>query len=390
LLLTSTKFFLESSAQRAGSYRNSTKVQTTMTQVPTPILPHSPLTAIIGKPTPATMAVLEAQMYANAFAIKFGGDPTFGLLSTILPAAAYAALPGFVAVFVPPVHPGAHPGHPPNPTGPQITELNRAHLAAEQRADAYANGVGVLKNSVLTAVEDPYLSHLSLPGSGYTHIDLPTIMASLHTEYGIVTGDMMAKNTALLNSEFTPSESMRSLWTRTKTCRELVANINPISELTAMLALMTVIEATGVFAVGCAAWRKDHPTTTTWTLALFQPHFDTANDERIRALTTGAAGFHGANAAVGSGPHLVFEDGTLAYYCWSHGITFSEAHTSKKCTNRCTGHKEEATATNLMGGCAEIFQPRRRPGPTAPGRTSTAGRSSAGRGGAGRGAGPRV
>jgi hypothetical protein len=330
-------------------------------------------------------------MYNNAYSLKRGGDPTFGLLSEILTAAQYAALPGFAAVFVPPVHPGDHPGHIVGATGPQITETNRAHLAAEQRADAYTNGVAQLKNCVITAVEDDYLSHLALPGSGYAHIGLPLIMASLHTEYGIVTGTMMTKNKAVLNSEFTPSESMRPLWTRAKTCRELVATIDPISELTTMLALITVIEATGVFAIGCASWRKDHPTTDTWTLALFQPHFDVANDERLLALTTGAAGFHGANAAVGIGPHLVFEDGTRAFYCWSHGITFSELHTSMKCTNRCTGHKEEATATNLMGGCTEIFQPRRRPGPTAPGRVApAAGRNPAGHGGAGRGAGPRV
>jgi len=34
-------------------------------------------------------------------------------------------------------------------------------------------------------------------------------------------------------------------------------------------------------------------------------------------------------------------------YCWSHGAC---NHTSKACTQRATGHKEEATFTNMLGG----------------------------------------
>ena len=37
-------------------------------------------------------------------------------------------------------------------------------------------------------------------------------------------------------------------------------------------------------------------------------------------------------------------------YCWSHGYKVTPSHTSKTCTDRKPGHKENATRANIMGG----------------------------------------
>ena len=37
-------------------------------------------------------------------------------------------------------------------------------------------------------------------------------------------------------------------------------------------------------------------------------------------------------------------------HCWSHGHNVAHGRSSKTCTRRCEGHKEEATRTNAMGG----------------------------------------
>jgi hypothetical protein len=37
-------------------------------------------------------------------------------------------------------------------------------------------------------------------------------------------------------------------------------------------------------------------------------------------------------------------------YCWTHGYRVSATHNSKSCTRRATGHQEEATRSNNMGG----------------------------------------
>ena len=37
-------------------------------------------------------------------------------------------------------------------------------------------------------------------------------------------------------------------------------------------------------------------------------------------------------------------------YCWTHGHRVSERHTSATCTHKAAGHKDAATASNMMGG----------------------------------------
>eukprot|EP00957_Ditylum_brightwellii_P187820 14300807-Ditylum_brightwellii.AAC.2 len=44
------------------------------------------------------------------------------------------------------------------------------------------------------------------------------------------------------------------------------------------------------------------------------------------------------------------------YYCSAHGVTGGEHHTSKNCKDRNTGHKENATALNHMGGSTQCLK----------------------------------
>ena len=37
-------------------------------------------------------------------------------------------------------------------------------------------------------------------------------------------------------------------------------------------------------------------------------------------------------------------------YCWTHGYKVKFGHSSKTCTKRKEGHKEDATRSNTMGG----------------------------------------
>jgi hypothetical protein len=48
------------------------------------------------------------------------------------------------------------------------------------------------------------------------------------------------------------------------------------------------------------------------------------------------------------------------YYCWSHGLGTNRVHTSAQCQNKKDGHKDTATANNMLGGCATITPPRAR------------------------------
>ena len=37
-------------------------------------------------------------------------------------------------------------------------------------------------------------------------------------------------------------------------------------------------------------------------------------------------------------------------YCWTHGHRISREHTSASCANKATGHRDDATAANTLGG----------------------------------------
>ena len=42
-------------------------------------------------------------------------------------------------------------------------------------------------------------------------------------------------------------------------------------------------------------------------------------------------------------------------YCWSHGFMKNTSHTSLTCENKKYGHKDDAAATNKMGGKEHVW-----------------------------------
>jgi hypothetical protein len=56
------------------------------------------------------------------------------------------------------------------------------------------------------------------------------------------------------------------------------------------------------------------------------------------AKATGIRGAHSTNTPF------------LGIYCWTHGRWVSQHHTSATCGSKATGHKDNATSANTMGG----------------------------------------
>ena len=105
------------------------------------------------------------------------------------------------------------------------------------------------------------------------------------------------------------------------------------------------------------------------------------NKERIRHLTAGDAGYHGAHSATSTPPppltataaaahtpttlpppaarHVTVEGGKM-YYCWTHGLSQHSNHTSLTCLNKASGHQDDATAFRMRGGDNTISSGRPR------------------------------
>ncbi|KAI2497586.1 hypothetical protein MHU86_16892 [Fragilaria crotonensis] len=117
-----------------------------------------------------------------------------------------------------------------------------------------------------------------------------------------------------------------------------------------------------------------------WTLEVFKSEFKLGNQERLRKLTAGDAGFHGAHQASVSTPlptaavavvtpaaitppaptvHVSVDGGRM-YYCWTHGLGTHRNHTSATCDRKAAGHKDDATAFKMKGGNNTISSGRPR------------------------------
>jgi hypothetical protein len=99
------------------------------------------------------------------------------------------------------------------------------------------------------------------------------------------------------------------------------------------------------------------------TITNMKVTFNLANKERLRSLSSSAAGFAGRvinnkenrtpqiNPAVPDGPYSLAQNPMGFYNCWSHGLLLSRKnHSSSTCRSGSPSHKEEATARNMMGG----------------------------------------
>lgn len=149
-----------------------------------------------------------------------------------------------------------------------------------------------------------------------------------------------------------------------------------------------IILKTGLFAEACREWRLKPDIQQTF--AEFKLHFRRMNVDRQETLTAGSAGYHGAaNAVTAEPPASPWMDGIMqelqllraaiafqtpaanaaqekppttaplplppTSYCWTHGASRNNAHTSSTCNNQAEGHQVLATLTNRMGGSDRVW-----------------------------------
>lgn len=333
--------------------------------------PHPVLTPITGEPTYTTLQLLQQELYANALANhSTRGGGAHGHLAVIMPAAAYLERSG--QPFIVPVHPGAAPIHAVGATGPQITEVNRQYLADLSEHVRYRTVNEELKRQLLEAVPALYLQILADAELGYADVNCADLLAHLRLTYGTISREELETNRNGLTAEWNPDSPVEDLWLRIRTAQRVsIAGNEPIADTTALRLVLGVIEKTGVFATAIDKWQDKEDAE--WTLDNFKAHFTKANKERIRKLTAQTAGYHGAHATIPDPPDLSTpgvpflrtSPGSCMYYCWSHGLGKNRAHVSRTCNQKKEGHKDDATADNMMGGNNRIYDNRtRRPAPT--------------------------
>ena len=341
--------------------------------------PYETLTPIEGKPTNTTLRLLqERQLFTNArSAPSARGGGNHGHLAIVLNPAEYLARAG--VPFTIPVHPGPPPAAA--GTAAVIAIALRAYTDALADVTLYNSLRSALTAQILNAVNASFLSALEDPDFGFGDVTPLAMLNHLRSEYGTMTPEELERNRSALSEPWNLDDPIEDLWSKISNIQRIATLGHvPIPDVTIITLTLAMIEKTGLLASTTEKFRL-RPVEE-WTIALFKSEFQLGNKERIRRLTAGDAGFHGAHSAAITTPpptetaaaavtpspvtttpaasRPVTVEGGRMYYCWTHGLSPMRNHTSLTCHRKAEGHKDDATAFKMKGGNNTISSGRPR------------------------------
>jgi hypothetical protein len=328
------------------------------------------LTKVTGKPTYISVTLLTKEVYANAKAIRSNhGGGLNGHLGVVMSAPTYYARAN--VAYIAPAHPGTMADQT-GATAAQIEAAKQAYRTAQTDANLHEAVNTGLKAQIVAAVNRRYIKCLEDEAFGLADVQSHTILEHLQTKYVTLTDNDLEANRNQLSAPFNPADDIETLWDRIEFIQTLATKGNEaISDKVAMNFVLAQIELTGVMTIDTQAWRKKSDNEK--TMDNFQEHFEAAIKEHARQLTTASTGYHGADIAIdlatparqatpaeeaNAAVPAATTDLMLMFYCWSHGLSKNPNHTGCTCTNRKDGHIEEATVTNMLGGCNYIARDR--------------------------------
>jgi hypothetical protein len=288
-------------------------------------------------------------------------------MALTLTAEAYAELSDIP--FVIPVAPPADPE--PGTTQPQITENNRLHKRAVAIHSLYVAVNNALRRQILDAVPRVYVRDLEHPQFAYSHVSCRDLLDHLWRNFGTISASDLKNNIQSMYTPWNPADPIETIFHRlTDAIAYSTAGRDPITEAAAVRAGYDVLEHSGLFPRACETWRTALPATH--TLANLRAVFKVADTDRKRTVTTGSLGYANVLATAPLVlPSLAPDSLSLPFsalsvshssaalsertYCWTHGSSNNRRHTSATCKNKAPGHRDDATATNTLGGSTKVW-----------------------------------
>ena len=316
------------------------------------------LTKIHGRPSRPSLATLKKELKANARKVhSTRGCGTRGHLRLCYSLVAYNALAPMAATqWADPIHPGANPVIPVGTTGPNIQRILQTYASTLTQYTTLRSTDQALLKQAMGAIDETFYSILEDEEEGYADLTLIDLLDHLDQEYGDITPDDLIANAISMDNPWSPAQPLEDLFKQVRKAQAFARLHDPISDLTAIRSITTNLEKSGVFPDALKKWRErpavDH------TLANVQTHFQTANKERLRHLTSSQGGYTtpAANNLGQPVPKPPPTETPPLYYCWSHGLGRNPAHTSATCKSTFPNHRKDATVSNMLGGCNRIHR----------------------------------
>jgi hypothetical protein len=212
-----------------------------------------------------------------------------------------------------------------------------------------------LKQQLLLSVDSSFLCALEDPTFGFMAATPLAIIQHLDATYGTITPEELQVNRLELSKPWNPDSPIEELWASVDNILCLARDGHTdILEVTTITIFLAMFETSGLLASTTKKFRLRD--TFEWTLAAFKNEVNHGNKERIRKLTTGTAGYHGAHAAIPRHAipcHTKSDtncEGIPLFYCWSHGLSTYANHTSLTGNNKKEGHVTSATLLHQQAG----------------------------------------
>jgi hypothetical protein len=285
--------------------------------------------------------------------------------------------------FVVPVNPGHTPDIPVDADALVRADIIHLHNIEKVQFVEYRAVESALKRLLCKATNPDWFTSLEHETYQLAKVTCKQMITHLWTRFGLNDESDLDENRKQLEVPWDaalPIDTLFARMNRCKTFAEAGGEVLGDSQLT--YAGLLLIEKTGLFTEACRLWRMKPQATRTY--ALFQTYFYAAHRELTK--TTASAGYHSANAVKDAAyeklaaefaayksevnkknaksvpntppkPKLATDKKDMTY-CWTHGFMSNTKHTSATCKSRGTGHVDESTGDNQMGGCATIWQPK--------------------------------
>jgi hypothetical protein len=319
------------------------------------VLPHDPLTPLDpnAKPTPRTIRLLRAELYANVTAIpsELGGG-NHGHLGLLMPQAEYLAVTQGGVPYNIPVRPNLPVFQGAAAVIATIQGQYERDMATYITHRDLSNHV---KQLILTAVPKAYLAALSHPDFGYANVSPQQMLAHLMATCGLITPTELRDNLQRLKAPWDPDQPIEDVFNKGLACRRFAdEGGDPISDAAYVRILVDIFDMSGVLTKAVDDWELKPIGEQTVDNAI--AHFTRSNTHRMtRAAKTSKTILEANQATTPAETEASIGMGGW-HYCHSHGIC---KHPGIRCPAPKDGHKPEASMGNRMGGLNNLKSNRR-------------------------------
>jgi hypothetical protein len=260
-----------------------------------------------------------------------------------------------------------------------------------------------LRKQIINTIEEKYIMSLRNKYTRYNSVHPKDLLKYLFDTYGKITPEDVLENEIKFTQDWDGGDAFEMVIERINNCIDFAKEAeSAYTDKQIMDRAQAIVTKTGLYADDMKLWRKRPVVKQTWPL--FQEFMLAAQTELRQQQATNKQIGYGLQAAkmevaaelmaaaaansnnnmvsmqefmsmfnskfenlenvmnaklaaicqpVGERPEKpkrpprVIDNNT---YCWTHGYRVSTTHNSKTCTRRATGHQEEATRNNNMGG----------------------------------------